>query len=222
VNIIGSVDDPLPFGLVDLQQGVELAARCAFGVACAPIFRDRPGLAWQLVRRKTLGDLKRWTEQQTGAMEWLREQKREYERALGEAREWIGRQEQGRAWLEQNAASLSSRLETLAKEAGDERERLRGAIEELKRGAEWQAGQRRELEERVRERDRLLAELRGFVEAQKKSIDERLGQKDARIAELQAAVARLTEARDWALRQRDVFRAKAEKGAERPADRRAE
>ncbi|MCA9288687.1 MAG: methyltransferase domain-containing protein, partial [Phycisphaerales bacterium] len=33
-NILGSLDEPLTFGLVDLQQAVELASRCAFGLAC--------------------------------------------------------------------------------------------------------------------------------------------------------------------------------------------
>ena len=209
-NIVGSLDEPLTFGLVDLQQAVELAARCAFGLACVDHFRDRPGLAWTLVRRRALGDLKRWSEQQTGAIEWLREQRRELERSLGEARAWISRQEQGRTWLEQQRtdleqrhAALAARLDTLSRESADEQERLRGVIGEQRKSAEWLAAQRREMDERLRERDQTIASLRAALDGQKngekwlgeqkrelerrlaeqrESFEARLGERDARIA----------------------------------------
>ena len=83
-------------------------------------------------------------------------------------------------------------------------------IQEQKRAAEWLDAQRRQIEQRLRERDATIAELRAFIEAQRASIEERVRQKDARLAELQAAVARLTQTRDWALKQRDAFKARAE------------
>lgn len=225
-NILGCSDEPLTFGLVDLQQAVELAARCAFGLACLDHFRDRPGLAWTLVRRRALGDLKRWSEQQTGAIEWLREQRRELERSLAESREWISRQEQGRTWLEQQRtdleqrhAALAARLDTLSRESADERERLRGVIGEQRKSAEWLAAQRREMDERLRERDQTIASLRAALEAQKsgekwlgdqkrelerrlaeqrESFEARLGERDARIAK-QAAWSEQQKARIEAL-----------------------
>ncbi|MEZ6235777.1 MAG: methyltransferase domain-containing protein [Phycisphaerales bacterium] len=225
-NILGSLDEPLTFGLVDLQQAVELAARCAFGLACLDHFRDRPGLAWTLVRRRALGDLKRWSEQQTGAIEWLREQRRELERALAETRGWISRQERGRSWLEQQRtdleqrhAALAARLDTLSRESADERERLRGVIGEQRKSAEWLAAQRREMDDRLRERDQTIATLRAAIEAhkggekwlgdqkrelerrlaeQRESFEARLGERDARIAK-QAAWSEQQKARIEAL-----------------------
>lgn len=235
-NIIGTVEEPLSFGLVDLQQGVELASRCAFGVACVGMLRDRPGLAWTLLRRRAMADLKRWSEQQTGAMEWLREQRREFERALGEAREWIGRQEKGRAWLEeqrqeleQQRAGLAARVESLSREAADERERLRGVVSEQRRAGEWLAVQKRELEARLRERDATIAELRAYIESQKsgekwlagqkQELEARLGQRDVTIAELQGKVAKLIEGREWAAKQAAAWRAKVEEVTKQPTSR---
>lgn len=228
-NIVGTTAEPLPFGLVDLQQVVELASRCAYGVGCVRLLGDRPGLAWSLLRRRAMSDLRRWSEQQTGAMEWLREQRRELERALADAREWIGRQEKGRAWLEeqrcgleQQAAALASRLEAVSRESVGERERLRGVVAEQRRASEWLAAQKRELEERVRQRDATITELRAYIEAQKngerwlagqkRELEDRVRERNERIAELQERIARLAAGRDWALRRAGLSREPGQPG----------
>lgn len=219
-NIIGSIDEPLTFGLVDLQQGVELASRCAFGLASARLLRDRPGLAWTLLRRRALADLKRWSEQQATSIEWLREQRREFERALGESREWVAQQGRAREWHEQNAAALAARLEALARAAGEERERFQALTADQKRAAEWHAAQKREFDARLRERDATIDQLRAAAEAkktaeawlieQKSALEASLKERDARIADLQAKVAKLMEGRDWLLKRAGEFKAPAE------------
>jgi len=226
-NIIGSIDEPLTFGLIDLQQGVELASRCAFAIEAAPMLGDRPGYAWTLLRRRALADVKKWAEQQTSSIEWLREQRRDYEAALTDARAWIATQDEAKSWLEQHSATLAARVESLARDAAEQRERSQAAADDHKKAARWLVSQRRELEAKLTERDLTIASLRALVESQKsaeqwrlnqkRELEARLGERDARIADLQAKVAKLIQGRDWLLKQAQEAAARPVRSSPRPA-----
>ena len=51
LNVIGSVETPLTFGLPELSQLIDIASRCAFAVDAARFFEDRPGYFHDQINR---------------------------------------------------------------------------------------------------------------------------------------------------------------------------
>lgn len=225
-NIIGSIEEPLTFGLVDLQQGVELASRCAFAIDALPLLPGRPGHAWTLLHRRALADVKKWAEQQSASIEWLRAQRRDYEASLADARAWIARQDEAKAWLEEQSERLTARVEAVTRESSDERARQRAALAEKSESNQRLLSRRDELEARLEERDQTIAQLREFIEArksaeqwlltQKRELETRLTERDARIADLQGKIAKLIEGREWLLSRQLQARAPSIKSPPAP------
>ncbi|MFT9088752.1 MAG: methyltransferase domain-containing protein, partial [Acetobacter okinawensis] len=51
LNVIGSIEAPLTFGLPELSQLLDIASRCAFAVDAAHFFEDRPGYFHDQINR---------------------------------------------------------------------------------------------------------------------------------------------------------------------------
>jgi len=65
-DIVGHPDQPIPFGLTELAEVIDMGSQCANAIAHAPLWKRDPGLFWKHV------DIKRF-----GLASWAIELKRE-------------------------------------------------------------------------------------------------------------------------------------------------
>lgn len=54
-GIVGSIASPIPFGLAELAEVVELGGQCAIAIAALPLWRRAPGTFWSRVNSKRFG-----------------------------------------------------------------------------------------------------------------------------------------------------------------------
>jgi len=72
-DIAGSVASPIPFGLVELGEVMEMGGQCAIAIASLPLWRRAPGAFWSRVNSKRFG-LLGWNQALERENAWLRDQ----------------------------------------------------------------------------------------------------------------------------------------------------
>ncbi|MCB9846001.1 MAG: methyltransferase domain-containing protein [Phycisphaeraceae bacterium] len=221
LNVWGSPEKPLPFGLPDVGIMLESASRCAHGLNWLDDWSRRPGLAWTWTNKRTLADHRRWIERLENTRDWLdRERGRfrrlaqERERALGEFRDWTQKLQDGREWLSKQRDELSDALRqrdaTLGqlREWNDAQAKARawldnqlsekdGRLRELSGWVEKLTEARRWLEGQIAQRDQTVEGLRARLAELRSSLEEQIERRDASITRLRERMDAHEKARSW-------------------------
>ncbi|MBX3364485.1 MAG: methyltransferase domain-containing protein [Phycisphaeraceae bacterium] len=214
LNIWGSPERPMPFGLPDVGLLVDAASRCAFGLLWLDDWDRRPGQAWTWTLQRTLSDHRRWIARLEDTRDWLdRERGRfrtlsqERGRTIERLQQWIDKLRASREWL-------SGQRDQLRRAVEQKDERLtafHGQVEALRaRLAESSAAAAR-FEARSaawRDREAALNQAREWLSAQLKAQAEARARLEAAnqhltqtVENLREHVARLGEARAWLQQQ---------------------
>ncbi len=72
-DVAGSIAFPIPFGLVELGEVMDLGGQCAIAIAALPLWRRAPGAFWSRVNSKRFG-LLGWNQALEQENAWLRDQ----------------------------------------------------------------------------------------------------------------------------------------------------
>jgi len=172
LNIWGNPTQPASFGLPEVAQLADLAARCGFGLLALDRWSDAPGLAWERaqicqaqhlkqVRRSkqrhlaAVRELQSWIREMGANQKWIEDQRREWEKTaqsyhgqIGELQEWIQQLEEAKAYLEQQRSAW----EKTAQERGQQIEELNKMLNAFQEAADQQSLLRR-FKEYIRKRD---------------------------------------------------------------------
>lgn len=206
-DVIGSMDEPLTFGLPELAQVADFASRAAYGLAALSAWGERPGASWELACGSTLSDARSWAQRLERSVSWMTEHAARQEAELSGLRRhatgleiYAAKLAEDAKWLREHFRATSRDGETTTP-ADAER---RTWIEELERARDWSTSEfarykahaeevRSALEQRVRELERWATELesgRDWNARQRAMLDER-------IRELTGWNEELRQAAEW-------------------------
>ena len=114
-NVWGSPEDPLSFGLPEVRQLCDLAARCAFALRAAEDFASRPAVAWREAHRSA--DREHQVLQQQ----------------VDDLSDWIGQLDELRESGWARVADLEANLQSAREQAA----RLHGELDEVRQSREY-------------------------------------------------------------------------------------
>jgi hypothetical protein len=72
-DFAGSIESPIPFGLVELGEVMDMGSQCAIAIATLPLWRRAPGVFWSKVNSKRFG-LLAWNQAIEQENAYLRQQ----------------------------------------------------------------------------------------------------------------------------------------------------
>lgn len=206
LNIWGSPERPLAFGLPDVGIMLELASRCAFAILSLDQWESRPGPAWRAAHRRTFADHRRRIDVLERSRDWLERERSRFKKlaqdrqhASENLREWIGQIESARDWLAAQRDELREALDRQKRLAETAARAQREARARLEAERDWLRQDRaRVAEELARRGERIetLASWSNRLEEARRWMDGRLGEQRSRIAELEEAVRWQREARE--------------------------
>lgn len=166
LNIWGSSDDPLPFGLPDIGIMVDLASRCAFGLGWLDEWAGRPGLAWTWTHQRSLSDHRRWIARLEESRTWLdRERGRirtlaiSRERTITQLKAWAGKLQESQRWLTSQRDELREQLEQRGERLGELKDWTHAHTE----ARTWLSAQLDELKKSLTARDGTIEDLRNHI-----------------------------------------------------------
>lgn len=228
LNVWGSPEQPLSFGMRELSEVLDAASRCAGWLVQLEHASVRPGLAWTRAAALSHAEQRRWAERLNVARIWLDEQRtawatlarqREHELLeLSRHREGLDADMRGlrtreqdleaaRAWHEQQASSWRTQHE----QAMAKLEELVGWAQQLQGASAWHEsqskhwlGQAQFWETQAKE---WQAQATAHLSALEQSRQETQRQRDhadaqaSELHELRTWAGKLVEAKDWHAQQ---------------------
>jgi SAM-dependent methyltransferase len=72
-DFVGSIESPIPFGLAELGEVMDMGSQCAIAIATLPLWRRAPSAFWSRVNSKRFG-LLTWNQAIEQENAWLRDQ----------------------------------------------------------------------------------------------------------------------------------------------------
>ncbi len=151
-NVWGDIARPATFGLPEVAQLADLAARCAYGLGVLDLWKERPGYAWSRTHANLSRELTLYQRDSRDLRRWIDVLQEE---AAGTTEEWSADHEDSREWLKDKRRDylrqIRERDATIAE--------LRRWAENLEEAKSWLDEQRCRFASKVADQEHVIAEL---------------------------------------------------------------
>lgn len=205
-NIWGVVEHPATFGMPEVAQLADLAARCSFSLAAIARWSESPGRAWHSAHTNTQRelDMLRHSHQELArACEWFESQRASWQKSADDRQQQIV---DLRAWIADREAALAD---------------LRHRFNDVEAARQWSEENRLSWLRRAEENERTIQQLRAWAEQRDAALQWAEGQRaayernaatmEAAIQELKSALENRHEAVSWLEQQLTNWKLEAQR-----------